>query len=196
MSCLRLLLIFSLLASKLPAQMNTPLTQNSLRALAPRCAHMVHPDTIEALVHQESAYRPYALSINHPAHEAARQGYPGGLYELAHQPRTLRQAVTWTRWLLAHGYTVSLGLMQVNSQVAPALGIKDPLLLFDPCLNLAAGAAILRSAYVGQPHTLNGLANAFAIYNSGSIGVGTRNGYAAGVIAKAPPIAQSERGKR
>jgi soluble lytic murein transglycosylase-like protein len=78
--------------------------------------------------------------------------------------------------------------MQVNTETAAALGIKDPTALFNPCLNVAAGAAILKSAYAGQPRNLQGLARAFAIYNSGSVAVGTRNGYASGVIAKAPPI--------
>lgn len=172
------------------AQLNTPLTRAQVRAMASQCALKVHPDTIEAIIRQESAYHPYALSINHPATEAQRQGYPDGLYQLAQQPRTRREAIAWAKWLLRHGHTVSIGLMQVNTEVAPALGIEDPLSLFNPCLNLSAGAAILRSAYAGQPHTLQGLANAFAIYNSGSVTVGTRNGYAAGVISKAPPLTQ------
>lgn len=170
------------------APLNTPLTRDQVRALATRCAVMVHPDTVEAIIRQESAYHPYALSINHPATEAQRQGYADSLYQLAQQPRNRREAIAWAKWLLRHGHTVSIGLMQVNTEVAPSLGIQNPLALFNPCLNLAAGAAILRSAYAGQPHNLQGLANAFAIYNSGSVGVGTRNGYAAGVISKAPPL--------
>lgn len=170
------------------AQLNTPLSRGQVRALVPHCAAMVHPDTIEAIIRQESAYYPYALSINHPASEAQRFGYHNSLYQLARQPATRREAIAWTKWFLKHGHTVSIGLMQVNTEVAATLGIHDPTALFNPCVNLAAGAAILQDAYAGQPHTLRGLANAFAIYNSGSIALGTSNGYADGVITKAPPL--------
>jgi len=183
-----LLLILLSPATTALAQLNTPFTSAQVRGLVPVCARRVHPDTIEALIRQESAYHPYALSINRPATDASRQGYPDSLYQLARQPRSLREAVAWTIWLQSHGHTVSIGLMQVNTETAAALGIKDPTALFNPCLNVAAGAAILKSAYAGQPRNLQGLARAFAIYNSGSVAVGTRNGYASGVIAKAPPI--------
>lgn len=108
------------------AQFNAPLTRAQVRAMASQCALKVHPDTIEAIIRQESAYHPYALSINHPATEAQRQGYPDGLYQLAQQPRTRREAIAWAKWLLRHGHTVSIGLMQVNTEVAPALGIETP----------------------------------------------------------------------
>jgi len=175
-------------ATAVLAQLNTPLTTAQVRSLAPLCARRVHPDTIEAVIRQESAYHPYALSINRPQTDATRQGYHDSLYQLARQPRSLREAVAWTLWLESHGHTVSIGLMQVNTEVAATLGITDPTALFNPCLNIAAGAAILKNAYAGQPHTLQGLARAFAIYNSGSVALGIRNGYASGVIEKAPPI--------
>jgi type IV secretion system protein VirB1 len=192
MKIINTLLITHCLATAILAhgQLNTPLTRYQVRALASRCAVSVHPDTIEAIIRQESAYHPYALSINHPATEASRQGYQGSLYQLAQQPRDEREALAWTKWLLRHGHTVSIGLMQINTEMAPRLGINNPLALFNPCLNLWAGAQILSSDYMGQPHTLQGLANAFALYNSGSIAAGTRNGYASGVISKAPPLTQ------
>lgn len=184
--CIIILLLA--LPAFLSAQVNTPLTRRDLRQVAASCASDVDPDTIEAITRQESGYHPFALSINRPEAEARRLGYPDKLYQLARQPQTFREAASWTEWFLGHGYTVSIGLMQVNTESAAQLGIRDPLALFNPCLNIAAGAVILESAYAGQPHNLEGLARAFAIYNSGSVSVGLRNGYAAGVIANAPPL--------
>ena len=85
---------------------------------------------------------PYALSINYPAHSAHALGYKESNLFLAEQPKTREEAINWTRWLLQHGYTVSIGLMQVNIEVAPALHIQ-PATLFEPCTNLAAAARIL-----------------------------------------------------
>lgn len=166
-------------------QTNTALQPTQVRALASRCASRVHPDTIEAIIRQESEFHPYALSINYPKREATRLGHPNALYQLARQPRSLQEAITWTSWLLQNSHTVSIGLMQVNSEQAPRLGINDFRLLFDPCINLAAGAVILQQSFRGQPSSLDGLAHAFAVYNAGSSRIGIENGYAAGVIGKA-----------
>lgn len=65
-------------------------------ALAQRCAPKVHPDTILAVIQQESARYQYALSINYPKTEAARQGYAQASYELARQPATDKK--------LSHGH--------------------------------------------------------------------------------------------
>jgi type IV secretion system protein VirB1 len=191
MGMLRFACIYALVCMSADAQLNAKLDRSQIRSLAERCAPKVHPDTIEAVIRQESAYYPYSLSINYPKTEAARQGYANGLYQLARQPKTLHEAVTWTRWLLQNGHTVSIGLMQVNSEQASKLGIKDLRLLYDPCVNVAAGAVILQESFRGQPSNLDGLAHAFAVYNAGSPQLGTENGYAAGVIGKAPPLTRT-----
>jgi len=54
--------------------------------------------------------------------------------------------------------------------------------LFDPCINLAAGAKIFLSGYATVPHSQDGLLQAFSIYNSGSTYVGITNGYASTVL--------------
>jgi type IV secretion system protein VirB1 len=174
------------------AQMNQKMQPAQVREMVPHCAPKIHPDTIEAIIRQESAFYPYALSINYPKTEATRQGHANGLYQLARQPRSRHEAITWTRWFLQNGHSVSIGLMQVNTEQASRLGIKDLASLFDPCVNLAAGAVLLQESFRGQPANLSGLSHAFAVYNSGSPIMGTENGYAAGVIAKAPPLKQSD----
>ena len=89
------------------------------------------------------------------------------------------------RWLLKHGYTVSIGLMQVNIEVAPALNLQ-PKTLFEPCTNIAAAARILVLDYATQPHDFDGLIRSLSLYNSGSTSTGILNGYTNSVIQSAP----------
>ena len=175
------------------AQANDALSTTQLRTLAAHCASRVHPDTIEAITRQESGLHPFALSINYPKTEAARQGHPQTFYELARQPHNKAEAINWTRWFVTHGHSVSIGLMQVNSIEAKRIGVADLRALFEPCVNLAAGAVILQESYRGKSHDLNGLSQAFAIYNAGNVALGTQNGYASGVVTKAPPLAITTR---
>lgn len=187
---MRLLTVFVVLsaATAVRAQANAAISVDQLRTLAAQCAPRVHPDTIQAISKRESGFRPYALSVNYPKTEGTRQGHPQTYYELARQPRNKAEAISWTRWFVTHGHTVSIGLMQVSSQEAHHLGITDLRALFEPCVNLAAGAVVLQEAYRGQTHDLNGLSQAFAIYNAGNAALGTQNGYASGVVNNAPPL--------
>jgi type IV secretion system protein VirB1 len=127
----------------------------------------------------ESAMYPYVLSINYPETSAHRRGYDGKVL-LLRQPRSKSEAIHWARWYLSQGYTVSVGLVQVNVEMAPKLRVP-PMALFDPCINLAAGAKIFLSAYATVPHTQDGLLEAFSLYNSGTYSVGIDNGYASTV---------------
>ncbi len=167
---------------------NHSLSRAEIRAFAASCARKVHADTIEAIAKQESGFYPFALSINYPKTEAKNMGYTHAEYQLARQPKSKHEGIAWMRWFLAHGHSVSIGLMQVSTEQAKQLGIPDPAALFDPCFNIAAGAVVLQDSYRGQAPTLAGLANAFALYNAGSLTLGRENGYASGVIQKAPPL--------
>ena len=63
-------------------------------------------------------------------------------------PKDRAEAESWLHWLTLHHYTVSIGLMQVNAELAPKLHVK-PEQLLEPCTNLRVGAAILISMYTG-----------------------------------------------
>jgi type IV secretion system protein VirB1 len=167
------------------AQSNIRVAHSEVRALAALCAPRVHQDTIEAIIRQESGFHPYSLSINYPKGEARRFGYASGFYQLSRQPKDKEEAERWTWWFLTHGHTVSIGLMQVSSEQAAQLGIKDPIMLFDPCVNIAAGAVVLQDAYRGKNATIDGLADAFRLYNAGPLNDGIAGGYARKVIAGA-----------
>lgn len=131
------------------------------------CALNVAPATLDAVIRAESGGNPLALHVN----------------RLAAQPpaaNSIQEAAATARRFIAAGYTVDLGIMQVNSRNLPAIGytIEDALA---PCANIRGGAAILAADYAeavqhfgeGQPALLAAL----SAYNTGSFSEGFRNGY-------------------
>jgi type IV secretion system protein VirB1 len=159
---------------------NRQLTAKEFQALSQRCAPEIPLITLRAIARAESAFRPYALSLNYPKRIAFEQGFQDGEIFLARQPRTLAEARAWTRYLLRSGRSVSIGLLQINSEHAASLGL-GPDQLFDPCTNVRAGARLL-SAYYRQAAAVLGegqeaLQYALSGYNSGFPLVGFRNGY-------------------
>ncbi len=167
------------------AQDNKSINRRALRQLARSCAPQVSPDTIEAVARAESALYPYALSINYPAQAARALGYKASNLYLARQPKSREEAVHWTRWFLNHGFTVSIGLMQINIEESRHFHI-EPATLFDPCVNLSIGARILADDYAVQSHDFDGLMRSFSLYNSGSTTTGFLNGYTDSILQSAP----------
>ena len=103
-------------------------------SLAARCAPGVPGDTLLAIARTESGLNPTAISINRPKAAARVAGYPDGELFLSKQPN-LNEAKFWPRWLSAHHYAVSVGLMQVNVESASQFHLK-PEHLLDSCPNL------------------------------------------------------------
>ena len=183
---MRRFLILALLAPLLRAQSqaNTRLTSAQFASLTQVCASSVPNDTLAAIARTESALFPFALSINYPQTAARSAGFNNSSMLLARQPATLAEALGWATWFELHGYTVSVGLMQVNTQTAKLYGIS-PRQLFDPCLNVKTGAAII-TTYYHQAHrraasTSEALLNAISAYNTGNTNSGYSNGYVGGV---------------
>ena len=158
-------------------------------ALAARCAPGAPPDTLLAIARTESDLNANAVSINHPIDAARRAGYSDGQLVLTRQPKDRREAVSWLRWFGFHRYTVSIGLMQVNSEMAELFHLK-PEQLFEPCTNIRVGAAILISVYTDLARVMgegySALDAALSYYNSGNSITGFRNGYISRVYAHAP----------
>jgi type IV secretion system protein VirB1 len=164
---------------------NAPLAPSEFRALAQRCAGDVPVITLRAIARAESAFRPYALSLNYPKRTASEQGLHGGGMFLARQPRSLDEARAWTRYLVNQGKTVSIGLLQINSEHAADFGLTWDQ-LFDPCTNMRIGAHLL-TAYYRQAAAVLGdgqqaLQFALSGYNSGFPLVGFTNGYVDSVV--------------
>jgi len=159
---------------------NAKLSLPQFERLARRCAPGVSPQIMEGIARTESAMYPYALSINYPLRSARHHGYIGKVI-MRRQPRSKTEAIHWARWYLEKGYTVSVGLVQVNVEMADRFHVM-PMALFEPCVNLAAGAKILSQDYAFVSHDENGLIQAYSLYNSGSASLGISNGYASTVV--------------
>lgn len=142
-------------------------------ALASQCAPNVAPQTVLAIVQTESRGRPFALNVN------------GGSQPRA-QTSAASAAATAQRYIAA-GYSVDLGLGQINSRNMRWLGLTWAT-VFDPCTNIAALGMVLTSNYTSvkagrDPQTA--LRVALSMYNTGSQTRGFRNGYVAKVVGNA-----------
>ena len=141
--------------------------------LALHCAPNVAPQTVAAIVQTESRGRPFALYVN-----GARQ--PGPQMNAA-------DATVTARRFIAAGYSVDLGLGQINSRNLRRLGLTWET-VFDPCTNIAALGQILTwnyQAVADRRHPQTALRIAISLYNTGSTSRGFRNGYVAKVVGNA-----------
>lgn len=149
-----------------------------LTALAHECAPSVAYVTLEAVVTHESRAHPFAVAIN------------GGA-RLTRRPETKDEAVEVAKRLISMGYSIDMGLAQINSANLARLGLTVEQ-AFDPCTNLRAAETILRGCYdpAAQTHGHGQVAlqAALSCYNTGSYVRGLSNGYVATVYrtAKTP----------
>jgi len=136
-----------------------------------QCAPQVALSTMQAVIRTESGFKPNALNVN-------------GKARLARQPRSRSEAASWAQWLIARGYSVDMGLMQINSANLARLGLNANT-VFDPCRNLQAGASILvdnyKRAKLKTDNSHAALLKAISAYNTGNFHGGFRNGYVARV---------------
>ncbi len=168
---------------------NIRYSHDQMVALLKNCAPHAALNTMLAVATTESGFHPYAISINSPQKLASRVGLPNQTIELARQPNSRLEAVLWTRWLLQHRISVSVGLLQVNINNAARFHL-NPERLFDPCINIAVGATLLAEAYAAQKHAAlsdpDALLRALSIYNSGTTR-GFYNGYVERILKNARP---------
>ncbi|OAO04842.1 hypothetical protein A8B75_06790 [Sphingomonadales bacterium EhC05] len=142
-------------------------------SLALQCAPSVAPETVIAIVHTESRGHVFALNVN-------------GGRQPRRQSSAAAAAATAKRYVAA-GYSVDLGLGQINSRNMRWLGLTWET-VFDPCTNIAALGHVLTQNYnsvkVGRDPQ-SALRIALSMYNTGSQSRGFRNGYVAKVIGNA-----------
>lgn len=140
-------------------------------ALALACAPTVHPATLEAIARVESSMNPLAINVNGA--------------KLERQPRNKLEAVAWASWLIEHGHSVDLGLMQINSRNLGALGLTAAT-AFEPCDNLRAAAKHLVDdfdrARAAQATDAHALGIALSRFNTGNPTRGFENGYVGRVL--------------
>ena len=145
----------------------------ALLALASQCAPTVAPETVLAIIQTESSGEQFALNVN------------GGKQPV--RQTNAADAAATARHYVAAGYSVDLGLGQINSRNMRWLGLTWET-VFDPCTNVAALARVLTTNYNSvkagrDPQTA--LRVALSMYNTGSQTRGFRNGYVAKVLRNA-----------
>jgi type IV secretion system protein VirB1 len=133
------------------------------------CGSSVDPSTLRAIMRVESGSRAFAINVN---------GAPSQPPPAATAAAATASAQAW----IAQGYSVDLGLMQVNSKNLQSLGFTVAQ-MFDPCTNIQAGASILTADYLaassGRPNAQDALKAALSAYNTGNFERGFYNGYVA-----------------
>lgn len=139
--------------------------------LAQQCAPQVSPATMAAIVRTESSFNPYAIGVVHG--------------RLLRQPASLEEAKATARALDAGGWDYSVGLAQVNRANWSRVGLSVRN-AFDPCLNLAAGAAILQDCFaharISHTDIQRALRASLSCYASGDFTTGYRTGYVQRVV--------------
>jgi len=140
--------------------------------LIEQCTFGVHPTTVIAIIQTESAANPLALNVN----------------SLPQQPRSaqnIQQAASVAQVYIDAGYSVDMGLMQVNSQHLKRF-MATPEQALEPCQNILIGTTILHENY--RRALRSGLAGdtamraALSAYNTGNFTHGVSNGYVSKVL--------------
>jgi len=169
---------------------NARYSQDQMIVLFKSCAPNAALNTMLAVATTESDFHPYAISVNTPQRIASRFGLTNQAIKLQRQPNSKLEAVLWTRWFLQHRISVSVGLLQVNTDNAARFHL-NPDRLFDPCTNIAIGANILAEAFAAQkraaPNDPDALLHALSIYNSGTSNFGFYDGYVDRILNSARP---------
>lgn len=150
-------------------------------ALAQQCAPGIAPEAIMSIATVESRLDPLAINVNHV----------GRL-----RPKSTDDAVALATHWIGAGYSVDLGIAQVNSYNLGWTGLSITT-AFDPCANLAAAAKILEAAYARASHEATGLdaiSRTFSLYNTGDTVSGFRNNYVARVWRAAEDVVPQIRG--
>jgi type IV secretion system protein VirB1 len=146
------------------------------------CAPTVAPITIVQIIRTESGGDPYALNVN---------GF-GRIY-----PKGAEAARVQAEAAIQGGYSVDIGLMQINSQHLKRfrLSVRQA---FDPCTNLRVGAALLKASYLDAVRIYGrgqvALQHALSAYNTGDFERGLDNGYVAKYYH--PPVDRARRRER
>lgn len=145
-----------------------------IMGLAAQCAPNVAPVTIAAIVQTESRGNELAIGVN-------------GLGSKVAQPTSVARAIEVARFYVTKGYSVDLGLGQINSRNMKALGLTWDT-VFEPCTNIAAAGAVISGNYRSVReglHPQRALRVALSMYNTGSQSRGFRNGYVGRVVGNA-----------
>ncbi|GAB1394082.1 hypothetical protein MASR1M60_22460 [Rhodocyclaceae bacterium] len=119
-----------------------------------------------AIVKQESGGQPWTINDNN-----GKRSYRLG---------SKTEAVLKATELISAGHSVDMGLVQINSKNLGWLGLSVEQ-VFDPCMNIAAGARVLENGY----KKTGSLPDALSMYNTGRANSGIGRRYAESVFRHA-----------
>ena len=136
----------------------------AITALARTCAPEIATEAVVPLVVTESGGDPLQINVNRGPR--VRAG-------------SVAQGAAIVRRYVAAGYTVDVGLAQINSATFKRLGVTVEQ-AFEPCANLRLASAVLQQGfglasryYAG----LDAISATYSLYNTGTLTRGLRNGY-------------------
>jgi len=156
--------------------------------LLAECTIDVHPQTVAAVIRVESNGDPLAIAPVVLRKDRAR------LPRIRSIPRsnTIGEAVAKAESLINRGYSVSLGLMQINDMHYERFGVSVAD-LFNPCMNIKIGTTILSENYIQAGNVYENprlrMVGMLSAYNTGRYKGSTQGArYASRVIEKAGAI--------
>lgn len=144
-------------------------------ALAQQCAPEIATEAMVPLVITESGGD--ALQINVNKGPRVRAG-------------TVAEGAAIVRRYMAAGYTVDVGLAQINSANFARLGANVEE-VFEPCTNLRLASTVLQRGYGMATRYYTGLdaiSATYSLYNTGTLTRGFRNGYVGRVWSAATSL--------
>ena len=119
----------------------------------------VAPSTIAAIIKIESGYNPLAINVNGQIKSPSTADNP-------------QNAAALATTLIAKGFNIDMGLMQINSSHLKPRHLSATE-LFDPCRNIAIGSQILKENYELAERSFGpgqqALKAALSAYNTGSM---------------------------
>ena len=156
----------------------------AITVLAQQCAGEVATEAVVPLVVTESGGDDLSINVNRGPR--VRVG-------------SVAEGAGLVRRYMAQGYTVDVGLAQINSANFARLGVTVEQ-AFDPCTNLRLASTLLQEGYgLASRHYsgLDAISATYSLYNTGTLTRGFRNGYVGrvwsaasgmGSIQAPPPI--------
>ncbi len=159
----------------------------AITLLAQQCAAEVATEAVVPLVVTESGGDDLAINVNRGPRVRAR---------------SVAEGAALVRRYMAKGYTVDVGLAQINSANFARLGVTVEQ-VFDPCTNLGLASSMLREGYAlaSRHYTgLDAISATYSLYNTGTLTRGFHNGYVGRVWSAAtglgwidapPPVPRS-----
>lgn len=136
----------------------------AITELARACAPEIATEAVVPLVITESGGDPLQINVNKGPRVRARSAGEGAAL---------------VRRYIAAGYTVDVGLAQINSTNFARLGVTVEQ-AFEPCINLRLASMVLQQGYgLASRHYagLDAISATYSLYNTGTLTRGFRNGY-------------------